>query len=65
MKKNKYITPVCETIRITENSNLMLTLSVYPDDDTEIIGSKEQGEFVEEEVAPTAPNLWGDTEEED
>lgn len=63
MKKNKYIIPVCETIRITENSNLMLTLSVYPDDDTEIIGSKEQTEFVEEEVAPTAPNLWGDDED--
>ena len=27
--------------------------------------AKEQGEFVEEEVAPTSPNLWGDTEGED
>lgn len=27
--------------------------------------AKEQTEFVEEEVAPTSPNLWGDTEEED
>lgn len=25
--------------------------------------AKEQGEFVEEEVAPTAPNLWGDDED--
>lgn len=27
--------------------------------------AKEQGEFVEEEIAPTSPNIWGDTEEED
>lgn len=27
--------------------------------------AKEQGEFVEEDVVPTSPNLWGDTEEED
>ena len=25
--------------------------------------AKEQGEFVEEEVAPSAPNLWGDDED--
>ena len=25
--------------------------------------AKEQGEFVEEEVAPTAPDLWGDDED--
>ena len=65
MNKNKYIIPVCETIRITENSNLMLTLSVYPDQETEIVGGKEQTEFVEEDVVPTSPNIWGDTEEED
>ena len=27
--------------------------------------AKEQGEFVEEDVVPASPNLWGDTEEED
>ena len=27
--------------------------------------AKEQGEFIEEDVVPTSPNLWGDTEEED
>ncbi len=63
MKKNKYIIPVCETIRITENSNLMLTLSVYPDQETEIVGGKEQGEFEEEDAAPTSPNLWEDEED--
>lgn len=39
--------------------------NVGVDDDAEFVGAKEQGEFVEEEVAPTAPNLWGDIEEED
>lgn len=27
--------------------------------------AKEQGEFIEEDVVPTSPNIWGDTEEED
>ena len=27
--------------------------------------AKEQTEFVEEDVVPTSPNIWGDTEEED
>ena len=63
MNKNKYIIPVCETIRITENSNLMLTLSVYPDQETEIVGGKEQTEFEEEDAAPTSPNLWEDEED--
>ena len=64
-KKEKYTVPLCENIRITENTTIMLSFSVHPDQETEIVGGKEQGEFVEEEVAPTSPNIWGDTEEED
>ena len=40
--------------------DLELPISQTPVDDE---AAKEQGEFVEEEVAPTAPNLWGDDEE--
>ena len=64
-KKEKYTVPLCENIRITENTTIMLSFSVHPDQETEIVGGKEQGEFVEEDVVPTSPNIWGDTEEED
>lgn len=61
--KVKYIVPLCEDIRITEDSSLMLTLSVHSDEETEIVGGKEQTEFEEEDAAPTSPNLWEDEED--
>ena len=66
MEKNlAYITPTCDIIVIESNYALLdLVLSVS-DEETEIQGGKEQTEFVEEDVVPTSPNIWGDTEEED
>ena len=64
-KKLDYITPTCDIVVIESNYAVLgLVLSVS-DEETEIVGGKEQGEFVEEEIAPASPNLWGDTEEED
>lgn len=64
MKLN-YISPTCEIVVIESNYALLdLVLSVS-NEETEIVGGKEQGEFVEEDAVPTSPNLWGDTEEED
>jgi len=62
-KKEKYTVPLCENIRITENTTLMLSFSVHPDQETEIVGGKEQTEFEEEDAAPTSPNLWEDEED--
>lgn len=60
--KKKYVIPVIQIVEPKEP--LMLDLPVgspgkFVDDEA----AKEQGEFVEEEVAPTAPNLWGDDED--
>lgn len=64
-KKLDYITPTCDIVVIESNYALLdLVLSVS-DEETTIQGGKEQGEFVEEDVVPTSPNLWGDTEGED
>ena len=61
--KNKYIEPRCEIYTVIEKYGLMdLVLSKH-DEETIIQGGKEQNEFVEEEVAPTAPDLWGDDED--
>ena len=61
--KLDYISPTCDIVVIESNYAVLdLVLSVS-DEETEIVGGKEQGEFVEEEVAPTAPNLWGDDED--
>ena len=63
--KLDYISPICDIVVIESNYAVLdLVLSVS-NEETEIVGGKEQGEFVEEEIAPTSPNLWGDTEEED
>ncbi len=60
-----YIIPTCDIVVVESNYALLdLVLSVS-DEETTIQGGKEQGEFVEEEVAPTTPNLWGDIEEEE
>jgi hypothetical protein len=61
--KLDYISPTCDIVVIESNYAVLdLVLSVS-DEETEIVGGKEQTEFVEEEVAPTAPNLWGDDED--
>lgn len=44
MKKEQYITPLCEIIAISHERSLMLTLSVF-DEETEIVGAKEENEW--------------------
>lgn len=61
-KKYLYVKPKLEVVELKEP--LMLELPVS-DVGVKDEAAKEQTEFVEEEVAPTSPNLWGDTEEED
>jgi hypothetical protein len=59
--KNIYVTPSLEIVDFKDPlMNLELPISQTPVDDE---AAKEQTEFVEEEVAPTAPNLWGDDED--
>ena len=61
--KHIYVTPSLEIVDFKDPlMNLELPISQTKVDDE---AAKEQGEFVEEEIAPTSPNLWGDTEEED
>lgn len=61
--KNIYVKPELEVVVLKDPMMaLELPLSNTPVDDE---ASKEQGEFVEEDVVPTSPNIWGDTEEED
>lgn len=61
--KNIYVTPSLEIVDFKDPlMNLELPISQTPVDDE---AAKEQTEFEEEEIAPTSPNLWGDTEEED
>lgn len=59
--KNIYVTPSLEIVDFKDPlMKLELPISQTPVDDE---AAKEQAEFVEEEVAPTAPNLWGDDED--
>ena len=65
--KKIYITPDTYIVNVgtsveTMEGGLELTVSETTVDDE---AAKEQGEFVEEDVVPTSPNIWGDTEEED
>ena len=61
--KHIYMKPSLEIVDFKDPlMNLELPVSNTMVDDE---AAKEQGEFVEEEIAPTSPNLWGDTEEED
>lgn len=61
--KKKYLMPSLEIVDFKDPlMNLELPVSNTMVDDE---AAKEQGEFEEEEIAPTSPNLWGDTEEED
>lgn len=62
--KKKYVIPEMQIVEPKEP--LMLELPVgSPGKIVDDEAAKEQGEFVEEDVVPTSPNLWGDTEEED
>ena len=62
--KKKYMTPDTSIVNVGTSVETMagldLPVSLTEVDDE---AAKEQGEFVEEEVAPTAPNLWGDDED--
>ena len=61
--KKKYLMPSLEIVDFKDPlMNLELPVSNTMVDDE---ASKEQTEFVEEDVVPTSPNIWGDTEEED
>ena len=64
--KKIYMTPDTSIVNVGTSVETMAGLdfklgSAEVDDEA----AKEQGEFVEEEVAPTSPNIWEDTEEED
>ena len=62
--KKKYVMPEMQIVEPKEP--LMLELPVgSPNQMVDDEAAKEQGEFEEEEIAPTSPNLWGDIEEED
>ncbi len=61
--KKIYLKPSLEIVDFKDPlMDLELPVSNTEVDDE---AAKEQGEFVEEEIAPTSPNIWGDTEEED
>ncbi len=55
MKKNAYITPLCEVVSLTEGLNVMLTLSVH-DEETEIVGAKENSEIWDDDEIPVPSN---------
>ena len=55
-KKEKYTVPLCENIRITENTTLMLSFSVHPDQETEIVGAKENSEIWDEDEITVPSN---------
>lgn len=60
--KMDYISPTCQIVVIESNYAVLdLVLSVS-NEETEIVGGKEQTEF-EEDVAPNSPNLWEDEED--
>jgi hypothetical protein len=64
--KKKYMTPDTSIVNVGTSvetmAGLELNISNSTQDDE---AAKEQGEFIEEDVVPTSPNIWGDTEEED
>jgi hypothetical protein len=62
--KRLYLRPEIEVCILHTNESVMLQASL-DDEEADFVGGKEQGEFVEEDVVPTSPNIWGDTEEED
>lgn len=64
--KKIYMTPDTSIVNVGTSVETMEGLELNISNSTQSDeAAKEQGEFVEEEIAPTSPNLWGDTEEED
>ena len=64
--KKRYMTPDTSIVNVGTSVETMAGLGLpvsngFVDDEA----AKEQGEFIEEDVVPTSPNIWGDTEEED
>ena len=60
--KRLYLCPEIEVYILQTHEGVMLQASL-DDEEADFVGGKEQTEFEEEEVAPTAPNLWGDDED--
>lgn len=60
--KRFYLCPEIEVYILQTHEGVMLQASL-DDEEADFVGGKEQIEFVEEEVAPTAPDLWGDDED--
>ena len=59
--KKKYLMPSLEIVDFKDPlMNLELPVSNTMVDDE---AAKEQGEFEEEDIAPTSPNLWEDEED--
>ena len=62
--KKKYTTPDTSIVNVGTSVETMEGLELNISNSTQSEeAAKEQAEFVEEEVAPTAPNLWGDDED--
>ena len=64
--KKIYLTPDTSIVNVGTSVETMAGLELPVSETT--VGdeaAKEQGEFIEEDVVPTSPNIWGDTEEED
>lgn len=62
--KKIYLTPDTSIVNVGTSIETMAGLELPVSETTvDYEAAKEQGEFVEEEVAPTAPNLWGDDED--
>ena len=63
-KRLKYITPTCETWDISHEQEIMLVLSVH-DEETEIIGAKENKDFFDFDDDPWGDDPWADTPAKD
>ena len=62
--KKIYLTPDTSIVNVGTSVETMAGLELPVSETTvDDEAAKEQAEFVEEEVAPTAPNLWGDDED--
>lgn len=57
MKRRPYIPPVCDNYDLSLKINFMLTLSVS-NEETEIVGANETGNFEEDNTIPSSSSLW-------
>lgn len=60
--KRLYLRPEIEVCILQSNGSFMLQASL-DNEEADFVGAKEQGEFEEEDAAPTSPNLWEDEED--